>query len=319
MSDEETADVPESEIVESEIVKSAGDMRTESIAHALDAAYAKASSLVLTKEESDALAADFTDEAFRLGAAGNMDLIYIEHAYLRQRLNSVLGLGAATPVRRTWWKVESTYVDKYKKTQTVVKVYVDLVLIVRGCFVSEAIGDADYYPGAGGNLSDGLESAKSAAFRRCCKEFGVGLQAWMKGWGEGWKQRNRSGTPQPRPAAAKPAAKPLAKAPKATSVTMPNDWPNTRSEDLVVFANGLLSTGEIAAALKELTAEQALISSVPDWEGVLAAIVSTYKMLTKDMAKNRDAELERAIKAEIDALDLLRHVDQSLETHEANA
>lgn len=198
--------------------------RVEAVADALKAAYANASQLKLTPEEAAALAQDFPDEAFRLGAGGDPGLIYIEHAYLRMRLNTVLGVGAAVPIRRREWAEEFQY---YKDGQrkTGVRVYVDMVLVVRGCVVGEAIGDSVYYPdNAKTNYSDALESAKSNAFRRCCKEFGVGLQAWIKGWGEGWKERNRASAPsgrsggsqgsgpapatRPAPAqAAKPAAK----------------------------------------------------------------------------------------------------------------
>lgn len=174
--------------------------RIESVAAALDAAYKNASTLKLTPEEAKALEEDFPDEAFRLGAGGDPSLLYLEHAYLRQRLNKVLGVGAATPIRRREWAEEFTYF-KDGKNKIGVRVYVDLSLIIRGCLVGEAIGDAVYYPdNAKTTYSDALESAKSNAFRRCAKECGVGLQAWMKGWCEGWKERNSSGrgrAPQP--------------------------------------------------------------------------------------------------------------------------
>lgn len=172
--------------------------RVEAVADALKVAYANASQLKLTPEEAKALAEDFPDEAFRLGAGGDPNLIYIEHAYLRMRLNNVLGVGAAVPIRRREWAEEFQY---YKDGQrkTGIRVYADIVLVVRGCVVGEAIGDAVYYPdNAKTNYSDALESAKSNAFRRCCKEFGVGLQAWLKGWYEGWKRRNASSAPPGR-------------------------------------------------------------------------------------------------------------------------
>lgn len=182
-----------------------GQARIEAIADTLKAAYAQASQLKLTPEEAEALSSEFPDEAFRLGAGGDSNLIYIEHAYLRQRLNKVLGIGAAVPIRRREWAEEFTY-WKDGANKKAVRVYVDMVLLVRGCVVGEAIGDHTYYPdNAKTNYSDALESAKSNAFRRCCKEFGVGLQAWIKGWGEGWKARNRSGGSPPTPRAAKAA------------------------------------------------------------------------------------------------------------------
>lgn len=221
--------------------------RVESVAAVLDAAYRNASNLRLTPEESEALAADFPDEAFRLGAGGDDNLLYLEHAYLRKRLNDVLGIGAATPIRRREWAEEFTYF-KDRQEKRGVRVYVDLVLLVRGCVVGEAIGDAVYYPdNAKQNYSDALESAKSNAFRRAAKEFGVGLQPWMKGFCEGWKQRNRNGSQsarreyplrndppprqnapqgQPRPAAASSDVLPA----KATAKTQEWAWNSLTAE-----------------------------------------------------------------------------------------
>lgn len=197
--------------------------RVEAVSEALKTAYANASKLTVSADEAKALAEDFPDDAFRLGAGGDINLIYIEHAYLRQRLNQVLGVGAAVPIRRREWAEEFTY-WKDNQTKKGVRVYVDMVLLVRGCVVGEAIGDSVYYPdNAKTNYSDALESAKSNAFRRCCKEFGVGLQAWMKGWCEAWKGRQRSGgsqgsAPAPKPA---PAASQTAKPPARTADLIP--------------------------------------------------------------------------------------------------
>ena len=48
-----------------------------------------------------------------------------------------------------------------------------------------------YFPdNAEQNFGDAFESAKSAALRRCAKEFGIGLQAWKEDWRLGWLKRN---------------------------------------------------------------------------------------------------------------------------------
>lgn len=187
--------------------------RIESVAAALDTAYKNASTLKLSDTEAASLAEDFPDEAFRTGAGGDDRLIYIEHAYLRQRLNKVLGVGAAVPIRRREW-VEDFQYCKDGKNNLGHRVYVDVALLVRGCLVGEAIGDGVYYPNnAKTNYSDALESAKSNAFRRCCKEFGVGLQAWMKGFSEGWMSRQNA----PRQSGGyQQAAPPRQMPPKAT-------------------------------------------------------------------------------------------------------
>jgi hypothetical protein len=52
----------------------------------------------------------------------------------------------------------------------------------------------DYFPAnSAQNYGDAFEGAKTAAFRRCAKEFGVGLQAWRKDWCAGWWIRKRKG------------------------------------------------------------------------------------------------------------------------------
>lgn len=173
--------------------------KAESINLLLSEGYKRASTLELTHEESEKLGADFPDDAFRLGAGGDMNLLYLEHAYLRKRLNDVLGLGSVVSVRRREWAEEFDYYkDRVKKTG--VRVYADCVLLIRGCFVGEAVGDMTYYPDNGKQTySDALEGAESNAFRRCAKELGVGLQAWMKGFSEQWKERNSKGSSRSRP------------------------------------------------------------------------------------------------------------------------
>ena len=64
----------------------AAQAKIEAVAQLTAAAYSKASELKLTPEEIKALQADFPDEAFKSGAAGKEALIYIEHAFLRDRL-----------------------------------------------------------------------------------------------------------------------------------------------------------------------------------------------------------------------------------------
>lgn len=274
-------------------VKDAGECRTESVAKALDAAYSRASMLELTPNEAKALAEDFEDEAFRLGAGGDPDLIYIEHAYLRQRLNSVLGVGAAVPIRRREWKEQFHY-EKYSKPKTGFRVYVDLVLIVRGCVVGEAIGDACYYPdNAKTNYSDALESAKSNALRRCCKEFGIGLQAWMKGWVEGWKERNPTGKHRAeRPAEAKRETVPFAP---------PPCWPDCEIHDFRLWIDSFRTSEEFKVALGMFVNEPSISQVLDDWETILHHLRDTYKA---KYAKVGTKELNDLIKSALDKLEL---------------
>lgn len=172
----------------------AAQAKIDAIAALTNTAYARASELKLTAEESAALQADFPDEAFRTGAAGKENLIYLEHAVLRERLNQVLGLGQWAVIPRARWAEDFDYWDKESRIyQKASRVYVEAMFLVRGCFVTETIGDQVYYPkNQSMNYGDAVEAATSEALRRCAKAFGVGLQAWRKDFQEGWWQRRRA-------------------------------------------------------------------------------------------------------------------------------
>lgn len=171
----------------------AAQAKVEAIANLTHSAYAKASELRLTPEESAALQAPFADDDFQAGAAGKENLIYIQHSALRDRFNKVLGLGQWSVIPRSRWAQE----DRDSTT-----VYVEAMLLIRGCFVAESIGDMVYWPkNRSTNYGDAVEGATTQAFRRCAKMFGVGLQAWDKAWCEQWWQRRRNaGQKAPAPA-----------------------------------------------------------------------------------------------------------------------
>lgn len=190
----------------------AAQAKIEAVADLTAKAYARASELKLTPEEIKALQEEFPDEAFKSGAAGKENLIYIEHAFLRDRLNQVIGPGQWALIPRSRWGEDFSYQrQQHGKWITVqgTRIYVESMLMVRGCFVAEAIGEMEYYPkNAGSNYGDAVEGAKTAALRRCCKEFGIGLQAWKKDWCEAWWQRRNAGTRKP----AAPTPTPMAEA-----------------------------------------------------------------------------------------------------------
>lgn len=184
--------------------------KVNAIAELTMSAYARASELKLTPEESAALQAPFPDEAFKPGAAGKENLIYIEHAFLRERLNQVFGLGQWAIVPRNRWNEDFTIPARNGQPAVEAsRIYVEAMLVVRGCFVAEAVGDMVYYKNnQSQNYGDAVEGAKTAALRRCTKEMGIGLQAWQKDWCNGWWARKnakgRSGGSQgsgPAPAA----------------------------------------------------------------------------------------------------------------------
>lgn len=183
--------------------------RVEAVGSVLAKAYAGSSTLQLTPEEIAGLKADFPDDAFKLGAGGNPDLIYIEHAYLRDRFDATIGMGQWALVRsRPHWAEDFVT----QKGQKAVRLYADCALLIRGCLVSEAVGSMVYYPNnASQDYSDAAEGSESAAFRRCAKKLGVGLQAWKKDFCAGWMERHRNATkPQLRQQAPQPTPTPRA-------------------------------------------------------------------------------------------------------------
>lgn len=238
----------------------AAQAKVEAIASLTMAAYAKAGMLQLTPEETEKLAADFPDEAFKPGAAGKENLIYIEHAFLRDRLIQVFGIGQWALVPRSRWAEDfMTKGSRDKAPQPGSRVYVEAMLVVRGCFVSEAIGEMEYYPGnAAQNYGDAVEGAKTAALRRCCKELGVGLQAWKKDWCEGWWQRKRSGgrTPAPIQHPRQPAP---TQTPKPDTQVKPAEKPWTQNADNLTWV--------LTEGLKEF--EEATITEYLQAAGIL--------------------------------------------------
>ena len=183
--------------------------RDEYIAAALADAYSRASTLILSRDESDALTAEFEDDAVERGAGGKDDLLYIGHAYVEERMNRVLGVGQWTFIPRATRR-EHTKNDKYGNP--IYTVFVDGVLLVRGCYVGEDWASMDYIP-ANGSMSydDAYSGAQSNAIRRIsAKRLGIGLQCWKKGWCAGWKDRQREDGPAPKKATngSKPEAAP---------------------------------------------------------------------------------------------------------------
>lgn len=178
--------------------------KDKAVADLTAACYQQASQLKLTPEEIKSLSADFADDCFQPGAAGKENLIYIEHAALRERLDSVIGMGqwCIIPIRR--WVEEFTYEkDEWlnnKRTGKTIPVkgshvYVDGIMLIRGAFVASAIGEMTYYPdNHTQNYGDAVEGAETAALRRCCKRLGIGLQAWRKDWCAGWWARKQGKT-----------------------------------------------------------------------------------------------------------------------------
>jgi len=209
----------------------AAQAKVDAIANLTMKAYERAGTLVLTPDEVTKLQAEFPDEAFKPGAAGKEQLIYIEHAYLRDRLNQVIGPCQWSIVPRNRWAEEFVIPARPGKAAVNgTRVYVEAMLIIRGAFCAEAVGDMDYYPSNNQqNYGDAVEGAKTAALRRCCKEIGIGLQAWKKDWCEGWWRR-RTGKGDPARGNQFQRAQGAAKPPATTAAQATGKAPPPKAE-----------------------------------------------------------------------------------------
>lgn len=153
-------------------------LRTGSIGKLLDSAYQGASGLKLKADESKKLREDFPDSEVEIRPHDG--IIYIGHMALRERLWAVFGPGAVAEICR----------ERFMRNDAN-EIAVDLVLMIRGCFVAEAVGTAKYFPNNPKmTFGDVVESAWSEALRRCCKKFGVGTQVWRPAFIRDWQEKN---------------------------------------------------------------------------------------------------------------------------------
>lgn len=237
---------PEPQPLEQPATVTAAQAKVNAVADLTMAAYQRASTLELTKDESDQLLADFEMSDFRTGAAGKEELIYLEHQALRMRLNRVLGLGKWAIIQRNRWVETYQHYDKQaRQYKTAHRVYVEAMLLIRGCYVGEAVGDMTYWPdNAQTNYGDAVEGAQSEALRRCCKNFGIGLQPWSKAFQQKWHDWKKSQAAAPRapvkreepPAPAQTAAKPAQPAQRPAPAA-PKKGPAPTEEDRAKFLN----------------------------------------------------------------------------------
>lgn len=131
-----------------------------------------ASCLEVTPEQAAALEAPFPDDEIEILPTGEP---YVPNGRYRARLNQVFGHGrwALLPAQ-----------DHVMDGKTVVQLW---VLVVAGHVVAIA-------PGAGAagfdpDLAQQLESAKSNALTRACKDLGIGLFLAQKRWAETFRER----------------------------------------------------------------------------------------------------------------------------------
>lgn len=132
-----------------------------------------ASLLEVTPEQAAALEAPFPDDEIEILPTGEP---YVPNGRYRARLNQVFGHGRWALLPDGPYVMDGT---------SVVQLW---VLVVKGHVASIAPGS-----GAAGHdpdLAQQLESAKSNALTRVCKDFGIGLFLAQKRWAETFRDRH---------------------------------------------------------------------------------------------------------------------------------
>lgn len=143
------------------------------------AIYTGASTLQLKDEEQDKLLASFDDKEIEIRPDG---LIYLPQAFWRKRLNTTFGIGQ-------WCLVVKGNTKDPDPTRD--KLYLQGILMVRGCYVSEAVGEAELHSdNKNQTWASVWESAKSDCITRCCKDLGIASELWQPQFISRWIKEN---------------------------------------------------------------------------------------------------------------------------------
>lgn len=135
--------------------------------------YAGASTLVLSREEEKLLEAQLPDDVHDILPTGE---VYVAQVQQRRRLNHIFGPGQWALVPRG---------DYVRQGRTLCREY---ALVVRGHFVADAVGEADYHESNDRmSWATAAEALKSNALTRCCKDLGIASECWDRRWTERWK------------------------------------------------------------------------------------------------------------------------------------
>lgn len=130
----------------------------------------------ISKEQQKALEAPIDPDQLDILPTGE---VYMSQVWYRRKLNSVFGAGR-------WGLMPLGAYSQ--QDQTLMREY---ALIVNGCFVSDAIGEADYHPNNDRmSYATAATSLKSNALSRLCKDLGIASECWDKRFSEAWKDQH---------------------------------------------------------------------------------------------------------------------------------
>jgi hypothetical protein len=139
--------------------------------------YNNASLLKISDEEQKKLLASFDTKKIEIRPDG---LIYLPQTFWRKRLNESFGIGQWCLI------VKSSTKDPDRN-----KLYLQGILLVRGNYVAEAVGEAEYHQdNALQSWASVWESAKSDCITRCCKDLGIASELWQPEFIKSWIKDN---------------------------------------------------------------------------------------------------------------------------------
>jgi hypothetical protein len=135
--------------------------------------------LDLTKEQEEILYAPVQDDEVDIRPDG---LVFASWTFYATRLRRAFGMK---------WALLPASQPKATTTQDGKPCIVwDFYLFVGGKYVAYAVGEhIEERMGRGMSYTESLESAKSNALMRCCKQIGIGLELWDRNWIEIWKKK----------------------------------------------------------------------------------------------------------------------------------
>jgi predicted transcriptional regulator len=143
------------------------------------AIYAGASLLKITPEEQEKLLVAFDEKMIELRPDG---LIYLPQTFWRQRLNQSFGIGQWCLIVKNSFKDSNTEKDK---------LYVEGVLMARGCYIATAVGEAELHTDNPlQSWASVFESAKSDCITRCCKDLSIASELWQPQFIKRWLSEN---------------------------------------------------------------------------------------------------------------------------------
>jgi len=139
--------------------------------------YTGASMLKITDEEQTKLLASFETKEIEIRPDG---LIYLPQTFWRKRLNESFGIGQWCLI------IKSNTKDPDRS-----KLYLQGVLMVRGSYVAESVGEAEYHEtNEQQSWASVWESAKSDCITRCCKDLGIASELWQPEFIRKWIAEN---------------------------------------------------------------------------------------------------------------------------------